>query len=544
VLCYDASGACCDARDDPGLRKAGQASNSRQAREDRLSIPTTKRRKISLLPPDAGPRIRGGEAQPSAAALKAFGAMILLQDPELPPGRKLPHANTWRALHARARPAHGEVRLASTGIDGRCAAALAYCRADASGFERLAIAGRALKAARTLGEPPLRVAVAAGARSAAVRAAMLEALCAAACSHGFDLPSMRASRAVGRRTVEVLHTGALDLRRTQVTTDAANLVRHLTALPPNVLDAAGYRRALASLARRHGLGLRWYGEAALRRAGAGAFLAVSRGSATRDAGIARLSWRPRGRSSATRPDVALVGKGIVFDTGGTNLKAHRGMVDMHTDMAGSAVALAVITALATLKYPRPVDAWLAITDNAIGPRAYRPQDVLVAANGVSIQVIHTDAEGRLVLADTLALAGATKPRLMIDYATLTGACVYALTERMSGAFANRPDLLEALSAAGAASGERVWPFPMDEDYDSDLDSSIADIAQCAVEGKGDHILAARFLRRFVPSDVAWAHLDLSSATRKGGLAHVPTEETGFGVRLTLSLLLDQKLELP
>jgi leucyl aminopeptidase len=341
--------------------------------------------------------------------------------------------------------------------------------------------------------------------------------------------------------VEVLQAGTLDLRRTQATADAANLARHLTALPPNVLDVAGYRRALAILARRHGLGFKWYDEAALRRAGAGAFLAVSRGSPTRDAGIARLTWRPRGRAAAGA-DVALVGKGIVFDTGGTNLKPHRGMLDMHTDMAGSAVALAVLTALATLKYPRPVDAWLAITDNAIGPRAYRPQDVLVAANGVSIQVIHTDAEGRLVLADTLALAGATRPRLLIDYATLTGACVHALTERMSGVFANRPALLQALGVAGGASGERVWPFPMDEDYDSDLDSSVADIAQCAVDGKGDHILAARFLRRFVPDDVPWAHLDLSSATRKGGLAHVATEETGFGVRLTLSLLLDQTLD--
>jgi leucyl aminopeptidase len=389
---------------------------------------------------------------------------------------------------------------------------------------------------------PERIGLLAGARSAVRRGRLLEAACAAACSHGFSLPSLREPRS-RLRTIEVFGGAELDVRRLQVTADAGNLARHLTALPPNVLDATGYRRALAALARRHGLGFRWIGEAALKRAGAGAFLAVSRGSATRDAGIAHLTWRPpgtgRGGGRSSRPDVALVGKGIVFDTGGTNLKAHRGMLDMHTDMAGSAVAASVLVALAELGYPRPVDAWLAITDNAIGPRAYRPQDVLRTVNGVTVQVIHTDAEGRLVLADTLALAGASKPRLMIDFATLTGACVNALTERMSGVFSPREDLLAALGAAGRDSGERVWPFPLDEDYDTELDSTVADIAQCSLDAKGDHILATRFLKRFVPDDVPWAHVDLSAATRKGGLAHVPTEETGFGVRLTLSLLLDQ-----
>ncbi len=121
-----------------------------------------------------------------------------------------------------------------------------------------------------------------------------------------------------------------------------------------------------------------------------------------------------------------------------------------------------------------------------------------AANGTTIQVIHTDAEGRMVLADTLALAGRTRPRLIIDFATLTGACVYALTERMSGVFTNEPHLAHTLIAAGAQSGERVWGFPFDADYDSDLDSKVADIMQCAPEAKGDHILAARFLSRFVP----------------------------------------------
>jgi leucyl aminopeptidase len=146
----------------------------------------------------------------------------------------------------------------------------------------------------------------------------------------------------------------------------------------------------------------------------------------------------------------------------------------------------------------------------------------------------------MVLADTLALAARTRPRLIIDFATLTGACVHALTERYSGVFTNRPELATALVAAGQASGERVWNFPMDADFDSDLDSAVADIMQCAHEGKGDHILAARFLQRFI-GDVPWVHVDLASATRRGGLAHVGTDITGFGVRFTLELLLSQRL---
>ena len=234
-----------------------------------------------------------------------------------------------------------------------------------------------------------------------------------------------------------------------------------------------------------------------------------------------------------------MGKGILFDTGGINLKPHRSMLDMHIDMSGSAVALASLVALAELKSPLAADAWLAITENNTGPTAYRPQEIVRACNGTTIQVIHSDAEGRMVLADTLALAARTRPKLIVDFATLTGACVYALTERYSGVFTNRPQLAEALLAAGRDSGERVWNFPIDEDFDSDIESTVADVMQCAVDGKGDHILAARFLQRFV-ADIAWVHVDLAAAMRRGGLAHVGTDITGFGARWALELLLRQQ----
>jgi Cytosol aminopeptidase family, catalytic domain len=238
-----------------------------------------------------------------------------------------------------------------------------------------------------------------------------------------------------------------------------------------------------------------------------------------------------------------VGKGILFDTGGTNLKAAKDMLDMHMDMSGSAVALALLQALTQLRLPVAVDCWLAITENRTGPAAYKQRDVVTACNGTTIEVIHTDAEGRMVLADTLALAGKENPHLILDFATLTGACVYALSERYSGALTNREALHGPLVTAGRGSGERVWPFPMDADFDDDLKSSVADVAQCALANEADQILAARFLQRFVPEKSAWVHVDLAAAHRKDGLAHLPGGPTGFGVRFALNLLLDESAAL-
>lgn len=307
-----------------------------------------------------------------------------------------------------------------------------------------------------------------------------------------------------------------------------HLARWLTTLPPNELDCASYRRALLQLADREHWQSEFLDLAALKRLKAGAFLAVARANAHRDAGILRLSYRAK--STRRRGKLALVGKGICFDTGGINLKSHKGMYDMHTDMQGSAVAVGTLLALAQLKVPFDIDCWLALTENEIGPNAYRPQEVVTAVNGTTIQVVHSDAEGRMALADTLTLAARRTPELIVDFATLTGACVAALTERMSGAFSNRTELRDAIETAGRTSGERVWGFPMDADYDVELDSPIADIMQCTLDNKGDHILAARFLNRFVPDTVPWVHLDLSSASKTGGLAHIPTDITGFGVR--------------
>ncbi len=451
---------------------------------------------------------------------------------------KLPQSARWRALHARTPARSGTVRTTLLSNRRHTLAVLGYLKPEASAFARLSLAGRMLKEAA--GHNPERIGLIGTGEDAFARAA-LEALLAAALTHAFALPSFR-ERAPGERAVrrvELLNAAGFDPHYEVTLAQGTNLVRWLTALPPNILDAAGYRTAITRLAREHSLRLRWLDERALRRLGAHAFLAVAAGNDEGGAGIAHLSYRPPRARLRARPDVALIGKGILFDTGGVNLKAHRSMLDMHTDMSGSAVALATLIALAQLRAPFAADAWLAITENRIGPRAYKPQDVVRAANGVTIQVIHTDAEGRMVLADALALAARTRPRFMLDFATLTGACVYALTDRMSGVFTNRPRLVSALQEAGRVSGERVWNFPFEEDYDADLESKVADVVQCALEGKGDHILATRFLSRFVPAETPWAHVDLAAATRSGGLAHVGTDVTGFGVRFALELLLRQ-----
>jgi leucyl aminopeptidase len=489
----------------------------------------------SLLPSAQAPAIAVAGSG-AGAALDVVLAMLPLplSDAAL---RGLPEARRWQELHARSPARAGTVRSTTLGNREHTLAVLGYLKPEASTFERLSLAARMVKEAS--GRNPETVGLSAPGTPAQSRAG-LEALLAAALAHAFELPSFRApARGTRRiRRLQLLGARDLDLRFALAAARGGNLARWLTALPPNILDARGYRSAIARLARAHGLSLRFLDERALKRLGANAFLAVAAGNAEGGAGIAHLKYRPARRRGA-RPDVTLVGKGILFDTGGVNLKPHRSMLDMHTDMAGSAVALATLGALAQLRAPLAADAWLAITENRIGPHAYRPQEVVRAANGVTIQVIHTDAEGRMVLADTLALAARTRPRLMLDFATLTGACVYSLTERMSGVFTNRAALAPLLVEAGRVSGERVWNFPFEEDFDQDLESRVADIVQCALEGKGDHILATRFLSRFVPEEIPWAHVDLSSATRTGGLAHVATEVTGFGVRFALELLLHQ-----
>lgn len=414
---------------------------------------------------------------------------------------------------------------------------LAVSKAEMSAFERLTLA-RKLSAA-CLQAQPRRVDIVIGAIAEPLQRDFADALALALLVANHQLPDFKTDsgkpKALGAITVRgIRDTGSANTVLTEA--HANNLARTLVSLPPNELNPSSYRKRAQALAREHHWGFRFYDKADLRRTGAGAFLAVAQGSEDNAAGIVRLSYRPRRQKANTRPKLALVGKGICFDTGGNNLKPARHMHGMHEDMGGSAVALATLLALSERQVDYGIDCWLALSENHIGPRAYKPNDVVKACNGTTVEVIHTDAEGRMVLADTLALAGRQKPSLIIDYATLTGACIYALGSAYSGVFTNREALQPLLVSAGRDSGERVWPFPLDSDYDQALESKVADIKQCTLEGEADHILAARFLSRFVDDSSAWVHVDLSACNHKGGLAHVPSDVTGFGVRFSLELL--------
>ncbi len=325
--------------------------------------------------------------------------------------------------------------------------------------------------------------------------------------------------------------GSFTLLRAQA--EGNLLARGLTALPPNELTPSTYREQIKKLAANEGWDFKEYNLNALRDMGAGAFVAVAQGSDPEDAAIVHLQRRVS--SDRTDKTVALVGKGICFDTGGHNLKTPQHMHGMHEDMNGSAVALGILLAATRANLPANIDCWLAIAQNHISPRAYKQNDVITALNGLTIEIIHTDAEGRMILADTLTMAERKKPDLIIDFATLTGSMHTALGSRYSGIFSNQANLAHKAIAAGKSSGERVCAFPVDTDYDESLQSNIADIKQCTLSGEIDHILAARFLNHFV-NDVPWIHMDISACNHKDGLGAVSSDITGFGVSWAIQLL--------
>ena len=311
------------------------------------------------------------------------------------------------------------------------------------------------------------------------------------------------------------------------------LARGLTVLPPNELTPGTYRKQIKKLAANEGWEFQEYNLNKLQKMGAGAFVAVAQGSDPEDAAIVHLQRRIS--SNRTNKTIALVGKGICFDTGGYNLKTPRYMHGMHEDMNGSAVALGIMLAATRANLPANIDCWLAIAQNHISPCAYKQNDVITALNGLTIEIVHTDAEGRMILADTLTMAERKRPDLIINFATLTGSMHTALGSRYSGIFCNKDDLLHKAIAAGKSSGERVCMFPFDDDYDESLQSNIADIKQCALGSEFDHILAARFLNRFI-NNIPWIHMDISACNHQDGLGAVNSNVTGFGVSWAIQLL--------
>lgn len=369
-----------------------------------------------------------------------------------------------------------------------------------------------------------------------------EALISASLAAASTMPNFKSEKQKASRLTKLSLFGVHarhGFKQSFATAEGNALTRSLSMLPPNKLTPTEYLKEVKQIARENKWKLDFYDEPTLKKKKAGAFLAVSQGSPKADSGIVRLRYTPK---TVRGKKIFLVGKGICYDTGGTNLKPANYMFGMHEDMQGSAVALGTLLALSQLNFNRPVECWLALAMNHIGPKAYKPNDVVTASDGTTIEVVHTDAEGRMVLSDTLALASKEKPSLILDYATLTGACMYSIGTSYSGVFTNKKEWHTDLIKAGEDSGERVWPFPLDKDFDEMIKSDIADVKQCSQEGGVDHILASRFLQRFVKHDTPWVHMDLSSSNKKGGLAHIPTDTIGFGVRYSVNLLLKNYLK--
>ena len=469
---------------------------------------------------------------PGATALRKHTHVLFVLPSVAQVDRAWPAADVLALLMKRRQMKVSE--LAKSAVTGNLAqgALASWTMLDTakSTFEAQAAVRGALQA--LLAENPAEIAVVViGDNAQRRRAAELAVYCA--WING--TPSPERKRKPTRKPLKAIHLyGHRDpdeFAAILAVTAGNALCRELTELPPNELTPAAYRERIKQLAREHGWRREEYDYKRLKRMGAGAFCAVAQGSDAHDAAIVRLSYshpRPHRR-------VALVGKGICFDTGGHNLKSARYMYTMHEDMNGSAVALGILLAATGMRMPISIDCWLAISRNDISPRAYHQNEVVRALNGTTIEVMHTDAEGRMVLADTLTLAARGKPQLIIDFATLTGSMHTALGDRYSGVFATSDALAARAVAAGRAAGERVCVFPQDDDYDTALDSRIADVKQCSLEGEADHILATRFLGRFVGA-APWIHVDLSASSCKGGLGAVTGDVTGFGVGWGIALL--------
>jgi len=320
------------------------------------------------------------------------------------------------------------------------------------------------------------------------------------------------------------------LRRAEVAARATLAARDLVNEPASRINPATLAAEAVRLARAAGLEHQVLAGPALRRGRFGAILAVGGGSATGPR-LVELRYRPRG----ARRHVALVGKGVTFDSGGLDLKRGAGMDGMKDDMAGAAAILAAVTAAAELALPTAVTAILPLVENMPGASAMRPGDVVTARNGVTVEVTNTDAEGRLILADGLALAAEAGPDAILDLATLTGSVVYGLGLGCTGVFGNTPALTAEVLAAAGRAGELACELPLIEDYRRFLDSEVADLLNATNE-PGDSVQAALFLREFV-AGTPWVHLDIAGpATAKEARYYQPKGASGWGVRTLLAFL--------
>jgi len=331
-----------------------------------------------------------------------------------------------------------------------------------------------------------------------------------------------------------LNATAQGIRDGQTASHAVVFARDLVNEPPSFTTPTH----LGEVARKIAKGVSnvtcdVLGKSDMEKLGMGALLGIARGSDEEPAFI-KLFYKGTGRKT-----ICLVGKGITFDTGGLSLKKSESMETMKLDMAGAAAILGVFSVLPALAPKVNVVGLIAATENMPSGRAIKPGDVVRAMNGKTIEILNTDAEGRVILADALSYAGAkAKPDVIIDLATLTGACMVALGEEIAGIFSNNRELVQALKTASEKTGERIWELPLVTEYKDVLKSNVADIVNTTKTRYGGAIAGALFIQEFVPKGVPWAHLDIAGpAWAEKDAPLTPAGGTGFGVRMLIRYIL-------
>jgi leucyl aminopeptidase len=355
----------------------------------------------------------------------------------------------------------------------------------------------------------------------------------------------------GRRTdVRVLLADGAEaeleagIRRGQAIGEAINLARDLVNESAVTMTPSRFAEIAADLAGRCGLTIRTWGQDEITAAGMGGLSAVARGSA-QPARFLRLDYAGvPGKEDAARPTVALIGKGITFDSGGLSLKSADAMVTMKIDMVGAATVLGAMSALMALEVPGPVRAYLPLTENMPGGAATRPGDVATMRNGLTVEIINTDAEGRLVMADALALAVDEGADRLVDLASLTGACRVALGRQIAGVMGNDDGWIGSVLGAAERATERMWPLPLPDDYKSELDTDVADLRNVGRPVRPQEagaLIAGLFLQDFVAGR-PWAHIDMGGPAYNDTASDLRAQgATGFGVRTLLKLLSSRDL---
>jgi leucyl aminopeptidase len=323
--------------------------------------------------------------------------------------------------------------------------------------------------------------------------------------------------------------------RAQTLSDAVTLVRDLVNTGPSDMVPADLAGEAERVAAAHGLDVEVLDEKALAEGGYGGIMAVGQGS-VHPPRLVRLAYHHPGATKT----VVFAGKGITFDSGGLSLKPAKSMEHMKSDMAGAATVLGALQAIAELKPAVNVVGYLASAENMPGGAAQRPADIITIFGGKTVEVLNTDAEGRLVLADALSRSAADSPHLLVDIATLTGAQTVALGRRISGVMANDDSVLHGVAESGRRAGEDFWPMPLPEHLRRGLDSDVADLANVSGDRQGGMLVAGLFLREFVPDGVRWAHLDVAGPAFNESEAHgyTPKGGTGAAVRTLTQIAFD------